>query len=387
MKLPAYLKSALKRAYLRAAPPKCVRLGGRRSALLCYITRPFVVAPSRGHSNQREVILMADTLHELGFAVDAVDYDSSYPIAYGKYEFVIGFGRAFVGSYKDAGFKGVRALHCTGANIHFSNRAEAVRAREMRRRSGVLLQPRREVYWPWVYPAVNADFLTIIGNGWTASTYQDIHDVRFTLPVPLVEPRASVASDGPLPAPGARSFLWFSGAGALHKGLDLVLEALGSLPNDVLVHVCGPIASESDFVRHYRLLEAQRKGFVFHGFVDIDSDRMRAIAVDCPFVIHPSCSEGSASSVISCMSMGLIPLATREAGVDLGDFGIAIERGDVDSVLTAMKHALGLDDEERAARARAARAHARTHHGEDAYRERLRDSLVEGLSAAGIGVP
>ena len=100
-------------------------------------------------------------------------------------------------------------------------------------------------------------------------------------------------------------------------------------------------------------------------------------------VIYPSCSEGGAGSVIHCMHAGLIPVCTREASVDLGDFGIPVTEGTVDAVRNACLQVAGMPSEEIAARSRSAWEHAREFHTLDAFTEnytRFIASLVGDMS-------
>ncbi len=42
------------------------------------------------------------------------------------------------------------------------------------------------------------------------------------------------------------------------------------------------------------------------------------------FSIFPSCSEGQSGSVLTTMSLGLIPIVTKEVGIDVFDKGFLI---------------------------------------------------------------
>jgi hypothetical protein len=53
-------------------------------------------------------------------------------------------------------------------------------------------------------------------------------------------------------------------------------------------------------------------------------------------LIYPSCSEGQAGSVISCMHAGLIPIISYESGVDTGDFGCTLSENTVDAIIEAV---------------------------------------------------
>ena len=68
------------------------------------------------------------------------------------------------------------------------------------------------------------------------------------------------------------------------------------------------------------------------GFVNVASKEFDEITSKCSYVILLSASEGIATSVSTCMRRGLIPVVTRESGVDTGDFGYRIEDLSIDSI-------------------------------------------------------
>ena len=53
------------------------------------------------------------------------------------------------------------------------------------------------------------------------------------------------------------------------------------------------------------------------GFVNVNSEKFNELMNKCSFVILASCSEGMATSVLTCMNHGLIPLVTKECGISL----------------------------------------------------------------------
>lgn len=359
--------------------PISVRRGGQKSALICYITPPFRTQNHRCHSNQKEVIIMADVLADLDFSVDVVDYHSEYDINYCAYDLLIGFGQAFARSFSDINFQGKRILHLTGANPNFSNEAEARRAQSLYERRGVLLQPRREVYWSWMYSAINSDAIFVLGNNWTLLTYEGLNNNTRLIPVPYVKPLIQEAIEKDWENARHR-FCWFGGGGALHKGLDLVLEAIDCIGSDYHLDVCGPVGHESDFTKLYEKSLFANTKVTFHGFVDVESQAMRTILGTNVFVIFPSCSEGGGSSVITCMAAGLIPIVTKEASVEIGDFGFLIDSSDVSSVVSAMRKAGSLNNEELIIRSEKAVMYAREKHSYEAYEQALRKSILEVIN-------
>jgi glycosyltransferase involved in cell wall biosynthesis len=125
-------------------------------------------------------------------------------------------------------------------------------------------------------------------------------------------------------AEARRRFFWFGGTGAVHKGLDLVLEVFNELP-DLQLFIGGAVADEPDFVEAYRQELYNRANIRLAGWINVESTLFADITRNCGYVILPSCSEGQAGSVTVCMHRGLVPIVTREVGVETKDFGITLK--------------------------------------------------------------
>ena len=50
------------------------------------------------------------------------------------------------------------------------------------------------------------------------------------------------------------------------------------------------------------------------------------------FSILPSCSEGSPGTVVDSMQQGLIPVLTKEAGIDVAGFGYILDNYKIDTI-------------------------------------------------------
>lgn len=68
------------------------------------------------------------------------------------------------------------------------------------------------------------------------------------------------------------------------------------------------------------------------GWVDIRSAKFKEIINRCIGIIYPSCSEGQAGSVVTCMQAGLIPIVSKESGIDVYDFGILLQESSVEEI-------------------------------------------------------
>jgi hypothetical protein len=316
------------------SPVSVKKLGSKR-ALLSYIVHPFRMKGQLFHCNIIESLQIAEALSEKGYSVDVVDYRYKRKIDYSEYDLIVGLGTPFRRSFESQKPTFKRICYLTGASPNFSNLAEAKRINAVYQRKGKYLKARREVYWPWAFGAINADAVIVTGNEWTASTFNGINDRFFTVPVPYISNNVTKVENAIV----QKEFVWFSGEGAVHKGLDLALEAACYGNTQFNLHVCGNIKNEKDFLDCYESELFKQPNIFFHGMIDPNGDAMQKIVKASSFVLLPSCSEGSASSVITCMALGLIPIVTRESGISLKGFGIEIEEDTPAGVRQAMEKA------------------------------------------------
>jgi hypothetical protein len=354
-------------------PPVTVRQGGLKKALIVYITSPFRRSTNIFHSNYIETIQLADMLSEAGFEVDCVDYRYRGHINYNKYDFIIGFGYPFRNSFSTSRTDIKRVCYLTGASPEFSGIAEAKRIKALYNRRNVRITSQRDVLWPWAYAAVNADAIFLIGNEWTASTYNGVNDIICTLPVPYISRKLEV----PLTKIRKKGFVWFSGHGAVHKGLDLSLDALVHCDSDVSLDICGNIVKEKDFMKAYHTEIYNDPRVFFYGMIDSNGEKMKEVITRNDFVILPSCSEGTASSVITCMAYGLIPVVTKESGVHIPGLAIEIEEATPSGVASAIRFAASMSDHEIKERSEKVKQFVAENHSPEKYKASVRKAFEQ----------
>jgi glycosyltransferase involved in cell wall biosynthesis len=373
-----------------AARPYRIRrrpLSQRKRALLSYAKTPFQ-HPNQNHlhASYQKARIIAEVLDELGFDVDILDFMSDYRVSYRDYELIFGFGQPLFNSFKGP-FQGARVYFATGADPNFSNHAEAKRLRSLRDRRGVMLRPRRTVTHEWGVSLTLCDLIICLGNEWSTNTYRRYNMDTACLPVTYCYhwPAESVVGETQRIS---RQFIWFAGCGAVHKGLDLVLEAMDLVGDECVLHVCGPISAESDFINLYRRHLYQRHNVNYHGLVDIRSPEFIRLMKLCAFVVLPSCSEGGGSSVYTCMHYGLIPVVSLESSVETLDFGIVIDEATPKSVAGAMQQAYQLGNRELERRSRAAQEYCWKYQSVEQFRAALQSSIASVLSpsAASQGI-
>lgn len=348
---------------------------------LSYITWPFslgINAPrAMGHTNPFETITIAESFRKEGFEVQVVDYDNTDYVPPSNCRVAVDIHSNLERWHETLPADCVRVLHATGSHWLLWNHAELTRLRAIRDRKGIALEPRRHVL-PSRGSEV-ANHISILGNQYTMDSF------RFAgKPITRVPLSSAVEHDwleGRDFEKTRRKFLWLGSYGMVHKGLDLVLDAFADMP-ELELTVCGRPEKEGDFYRLYRRELHDLPNIHHAGWMDMTSPAFVDIARNHASIIYPSAAEGGAGSVLHAMHAGMIPLTTWESSVDLGDFGLAIAKGDVESVKTAARQLAALPASEVEQRARASYDHVRSVHTRPLFAEnyqRFARKVSEGL--------
>ena len=155
-----------------------------------------------------------------------------------------------------------------------------------------------------------ADCATILGNSFTCGTFAYSKKPLFPihLSTNIQYPFFENKEFGKI----RKNFLWLGGGGMVHKGLDLVLETFAKMP-DYQLTICGSVDHEPDFEEAYHRELYKTPNINNAGWVDITSNKFLEIIRKNVGFIYPSCSEGQAGSVITCLHAGLIPVISYES--------------------------------------------------------------------------
>ena len=311
-----------------------------KNILFSYIVSPFKNEKiSHSHSNQLEAKVFAEILRDFVFNVDVYDLRYDSKINYNKYSLIIGFGQPFENSFYEK-FSGKRIFYGTGAHVCHQNNAELKRLKKLKKRKGEMLFPRRLVSQTWSSSTMLSDALFVTGNEWTSSTYKKFYNGPvYNIPISAYNffPFKNLNRNW---SEANKNFLWIGSSGLVHKGLDLCIDTFKDL-SDYNLHIFGP--KEEDFFNLYDS-ELKNKNIIYHGFVDISSFKFKKIVEKCGFVIFPSCSEGGAGSALTAMFTGLIPLVTKEASVNIKDFGFLINDISIKSLKQKIKEISSIED-------------------------------------------
>ncbi len=372
MNIYSNIKNFARKTFVNYSPPIRLSNSGSKKVLISYIKSPFYFKnrPTT-HSNVIETRKIFECFNELNFSVDVVDWQYKRKINTEKYDLIFGFGYPLYNSLKK--FKGTSICYLTGSNPNFSNEMESQRINHFFNKKGFAIKPRREISWPWEICAKKSDFLIVTGNEFSKNSYKSIREDTLSIKVPFIDSKNSSELSN------NNGFLWFGGAGALFKGLDLTIDAFKELKFNCTLDICGPISEEDDFMNFYKK-DFEIETINFHGMIDPSSVKMGNLLKKNKFVILPSCSEGGASSVLTCMNMGLVPLVTEQCCIDLNNFGYKIRDLTKSSVYEAMIKALNTDEKNINEQRVNIKKYLNENHSAEIYKKKLKKILQEILN-------
>lgn len=170
-------------------------------------------------------------------------------------------------------------------------------------------------------------------------------------------------------------FLWFGSGGFIHKGVDLLLDAMKMLP-EAQLDLYGINKTELPL---FDALKSPNTHCC--GRVNVQSEEfVNQVVYSHNFMVFPSCSEGMSTSVATCMAHGIIPIVSKETGFDPNPFITVLEDVSVETIAAAMKDAACLSSEEILKRRRGVYEYARKNHSLENFTacfEGIMDAVLE----------
>ena len=216
----------------------------------------------------------------------------------------------------------------------------------------------------------------MVGNAFTAESYAFSGKPMQRIPI-----STTTLCDWPTDKnleKARKNFIWFGSVGLAHKGLDLALAAFARMP-ELNLTVVGGIELDPDFKAAYRRELYETPNIRTPGWISATSPEFLTLLKDHIGVVYPSCAEGGAGSVIVCMHCGLIPVVTRSASIDVGDFGYETRSERIEDIIESTRLVASLPLAELTARSRAAWEHARRMHTRENFRRVWRTYARETL--------
>lgn len=352
-----------------------------KNALIVYIVYPFLFPDSvPGHTNQVEAKKMAELLCELGYNVDLVNTRYDGTIDAEKYDLVIGTGTAFEQICREAREDTVTIYYLTESSPYFSNIAELQRLRAFEERNLVKMPfERQALHTMNLQTMANATAAICIGNERTMSTYHGMFEQIYSISASGFT--GAFATAGIEKAANVeKNFLWYGGAGPIHKGLDICIEAFRELPG-LNLYIVGDV--HHSFYEFYRDDIENGQNIFYYGFLNKDSDEFQDVCGQCGFCLSPSCSEGQSTSVITTMFAGMISVCTPETGIDMEACGgIEIKSLDIKDIRTMLKTLANLPEAEVRTRREKVHQYVWENHTPEKYKAALEQILREILECS-----
>lgn len=306
---------------------KYCKTSNLKRALLVYKTSPLVDLLQgkkiTQFSNDGAVISIARSLNELGYSVDVINWDDKNPDLEQTYDLIVCHGAV---NYEKVRNKikndGKLIYYSTGSYWKHHNKKEKERLDQFYQRHKVKLNFDRPIQYSEEKANKESDLVIALGNKDTAKTYEKFKNVKYLHAASMDNSRDVINADKNYDK-AKKNFLFMSGPGGIHKGLDWAIDYFLDHP-ELNLHIM--MGLEKDFQDFYSEALSSKKNIHYYGYVPQRTKQFYRIVDKCAASILLSCSEGSPGSVIESMHQGLLPIVTKDSHIDVGDCGITIKK-------------------------------------------------------------
>ena len=258
-----------------------------------------------------------------------------------------------------------------------NNRREAERLRGLAERRGFMLPPDRALSPKEEYANRVSDGIICLGSERAKESFSDFPRV-YTVENSIhpIDWRGWQGKDFDA---GKRHFLFWSGPGNIHKGLDLLLEVFAE--TDLQLHVCQRISR--GFTEVFER-ELHLPNIHLYGFIPMRQEGFNELVRRCNWIISPSCAEGQSRGVLECMGHGLIPIAPTSTNLELDGFGIDLGEAPLDRLGEAVREAVGMPADECRRQSRVAQEIVSTRFAPEKFVARFKDAVSEIVDIARV---
>jgi glycosyltransferase involved in cell wall biosynthesis len=285
----------------------------------------------RTHISAWQNCQISSTFLDLGFEVDIFHFEDHEFTPDGEYDVALDIASNLGRIADNQAAPLVKILYPAFAHWTEHNTRSYIRHRALANRRGVSIPPKR-----LVTPndsVERANHIMCKGGNFGRMTYA-YSGTKLT-PVIQIRPAAIDQFIKRNVCECKRNFVWIGGSSAVHKGLDLLLEAFADMP-DMNLTVIGNVPSERLFAQTYKTELFGTPNIRAVGWVDTMSPEFHQIVSNSLAIVAPSATELSCGSVIAGMMSGLIPVTTEGTDIDVSEIGISIKTDTVNEVREAV---------------------------------------------------
>jgi len=278
--------------------------------LISYISDPLRnLRAENGHTNFLEVLQIIHFYISKGFIIDITNANDTGVLSYiknTKYDFIFGFGEVFFFMTK----KNPNVNNCiyvTENAPDFSSEKESERIKYFYERHG------RKVSYLRTGVFFKNEHFKFANNAIVMgieSYFKKFNFNKLLTINPTGHRNTNFTEVYTISERMKKSFLWFGSTGAVHKGLDILIDVV-QRNHDFELHICG--LREKYLCKN---MMQKYKNIYNHGFIDINSQKFIDIIKLVAFMILPSCSEAMSTAVLTVARHGVLPLLLRNVGMD-----------------------------------------------------------------------
>jgi hypothetical protein len=294
---------------------------------------------NRSGTRDLECAVMIHEFINKGYCIDLIDCRDEVNesnIRMDKYDLVFGFGKAF-NYLTNNGNNNKSVLYLTEKHPSFSLKKEKERIEYFKQRHNKKIGLSRSNLYYKEEDFNNIDSIVYIGNSF------DSNLIPVDVPKFAIQPtgllNANYQYDKRNVSESKKHFLWLGSLGAIHKGLDLLIDVFME-QKDCTLYIAGLGQLDKKILPNFE----KSINIIDLGFVEIQSNIFLEIVNQCSFIILPSCSEGLSTGVITGMNHGLIPIVTRETGFLFSNFGILLADFQIDTIRQSIREVSNYND-------------------------------------------
>jgi hypothetical protein len=299
----------------------------QKKVIICYQTNSYFTnlgIKSVYRTQPFEILKIVNAFSDSGYAIDIIDCIDKRALEIVKdksYDLIFGFGENFYQLTKLNPFA-LSILYMTENHPEFSYKEEKKRLDYFYERYGRKLIIRRSGKYYKISHLQNM-YSQVITMGEPKLLNNQYNNPYVLFPTGLINPDFVFYNKDHLNT--RKHFLWLGSTGAVHKGLDLLLDVF-NLRDDIVLHICGLEKNDRKYLNM-----SKRENIIEDGLIYIKSKTFLQLVDKCSFIILPSCSEACSTSITTGMLHGLIPVVMKDAGFTrLGNNAIFLEDFKID---------------------------------------------------------